>query len=192
MKLSHEQIQELLPEYLQASQDPIILTEIQAHMMQCQECRDTFRLLSELRCIEVPDPGDLFWNTLSQGMRARAREERTKRPGTIFTRKLLVPAAAAMMLLMLVFFIAYRGGKNTLYYDPLFRDPLEYSLLEYGSEYGYLSEKDIRPSPGKFPTSMEYRLDPTGYSYQGEFVSLNSEELASLDKALTNKKNKGG
>lgn len=188
MKLSHDQIRGLLPEYIRKSLPDDERFCFEEHLKRCDECSQTLCLLREIAEAEVPDPGELFWKTLPQKIRVIAKEQ----PAPGFFRQhfslRLLPFAPLLLLVMLIAAFAPLWKQRHLQYDPLFRDPLEYSLLEYGD----ISEKRIRLPRASLSVEEAELLEPPGSTYHREFVSLSSDELGRLYKTLSEKDPKGG
>ncbi|MBI5633606.1 MAG: hypothetical protein HZA15_09030 [Nitrospirae bacterium] len=188
MTLSHDEIRGLLPEYA-----GVLLTDdqkqcIEAHLEQCRECAEMLVLLKDLRDCEVADPGDIFWKTLPQKIRALSRDEHARRSAWRFSPARLLPLVPALLLIILAFFVFPFQVRQAPQRDPLFRDPLEYSLLELDD----ITEKQIRTREGGLTAEEAALLDATAPSYHSEFVTLSSDELSALFRTLQSKDHKGG
>lgn len=188
MTLSHDEIRGLLPEYAAT-----LLTDdqkqcIEAHLGQCTECAEILVLLKDLKDCDLPDPGDLFWKTLPQKIRALIRDEHTRRSVGRFSLLRLLPLAPALTLVIMAFFIFPLQDQQAPQRDPLFRDPLEYSLLELGD----ITEKQISNPKGALTAEEVALWDAVTPSYHSEFVALSSDELSALYRTLWSKDHKGG
>lgn len=180
MKLGHDEIREMLPEYLRDSLGSDVKSAFEAHLKGCKECRDEAVLIRGLLAVETPDPGDLYWKTLPRKVRLSAGEEKIRRfsPKSFFR---WLPAAATVALLFLIVF-TFVQKKEAPMRDPLFKDPLAASTLDLSD----ITEREITMSAERFeaeelPISIE---DLTDYSYHREFAYLNSKEMERLDEAL--------
>lgn len=79
MKLHHREIKESLPDYVRG-----ILTDerrgnIEEHLGSCEDCRSELTLLRELLEMEIPDPGELFWQSLPGQVRGALEQAKTTR-----------------------------------------------------------------------------------------------------------------
>jgi hypothetical protein len=192
MKLSHEEIKELFPEYLRGSVPEEIRNSIETHIKGCKECRDELSFISELVKVDVPDPGDLYWNTLPQKIKASAKKEKS----AIFSLKSLLakqlPVAATIAVLIFSVLI-FTKKKETPELDLYLKGPHTTAVLN--DDYiGNLNEEDISiitelPQVDEFPLYSENLM---GRSYYKEFASLNSEEMESLYEALKIEQKRGG
>jgi len=187
MKLSHDEIGNLLPEYHRGLLHLDEMRSVTEHLSNCAVCTDTLSLLRKFSEDRVPDPGDLFWNTLPVRIRVMSAEQ--KRPG-LFEKMLALslPVAAAVALAIIATIVLRPGDRMSQGYDPFFRDPLEYSLLEFED----FSERRIGP-PGEGLSAVEADLlEPADFSYHREFMSLSSTELGRLCRTLSEKDQEGG
>lgn len=189
MKLVHEEIKEILPDYLRSSLTEEIMADIKSHLKVCEECSSELSLVSELLKVDVPDAGELFWKTLPQKVRVVAGEERTTRfsLSSILFRPL--PVASVVIILVLLL-ITYARREEPAEYDPSFKNPFTTLALDYSD----VSENDISFITEHLIDEELYQQSDIfmEYSYYREFVYLNSEELDSLNKALKKEQNKGG
>jgi anti-sigma factor RsiW len=64
MSLDHEVIRTVLPDYMNNLLSNEMKKAVTEHLALCPECAAELRLLEELATVDVPDPGDLFWQTL--------------------------------------------------------------------------------------------------------------------------------
>lgn len=189
MKLVHEEIKEILPEYLRSSLPEEIMADIKSHLKVCEECRSELSLVSELLGVDVPDAGELFWKTLPQKVRGIAEDEK---PAGFSLSSLLfrpIPVASVVIVLVLLLII-YTRKQEPPEYDPFFKNPLTTTSLDYSD----VSENDISFITEHLIDEELYQQSDIfmEYSYYREFVYLNSEELDSLNKALKKEQNKGG
>lgn len=99
----HEEIKELLPDYLKGILPDEIRTEIERHIAGCPDCAHELAVISGLLEIEPPDPGPLFWDTLPQKIRAHADEAGRSRLRNWFLRP--VPIALTASFLAVSFFL---------------------------------------------------------------------------------------
>ncbi len=189
MKSGHEEIKEMLSDYLKGSLADKARNYVEAHLKDCQECRDELAFISWLVSVDVPDPGDLFWQTLPQMVRGAIEKERVDRfsPRRLLLRPLPVAAAIAALLL-LVFTYTKREEPPEL--DPFFNDPFTVAVLDYNG----INEGDIPLITGSSVSDELYLISEnfTGHSYYREFSSLGSKELEGLYEALKKEQLTGG
>jgi hypothetical protein len=182
MKSGHEEIMELLPEYLNGSLSGELGKEVRAHLEGCEECRNELSFLRAITESKVPDPGDLFWQSLPRRVRLTLKEKKKERfPSGFLVRRLPVAATIAVALLLTLFSLYPRKDK-TLVQDPFFSDPLTASV----SDYSDASEQDI-PLIAEEIRGHESYLLPENYlelSYHREFASLSFGEMESLYEVL--------
>lgn len=190
MRSGHEEIMEMLPEYLKGSLPGELGNEVQAHLEVCEECRNEVSFLREIVDSEVPDPGDLFWQSLPRRVRLTVEEKKKERfPLGFLVRRLPVAAAIAIVLLLTLIYI-YPNKDKASVQDPFFNDPLTASV----SDYSDASEKDI-PLIAEEITVDESYLPRENYmdlSYHKEFASLSSGEMESLYEVLKGEQQSGG
>ncbi len=164
--------------------------EVKNHLEGCPDCKAELLFISEMVEIDnVPDPGDLFWNTLPQKVRASVKEEKADRFSlkALFFRPL--PVAATVAALLIVIFI-YTKKVSTPEIDPFFKDPLMVSALDYNG----IAEKDIPFSTERLEVdelSLSFK-NYAGYGYHIDFASLSSKELDGLYEALKKEQKTGG
>ncbi|OGW31572.1 MAG: hypothetical protein A2X59_12130 [Nitrospirae bacterium GWC2_42_7] len=187
MSSVHDEIQELINIYLKGNESKEIKDKVESHLRECKECRDELAVISELRKVEVPDPGDLFWNTLPKKIRITAGEEK---PGRFSFKKLFfspLPFASVVMILMLLI-LSQTRNKNIN--EETFNDPLSASNMDYSD----LNEEDIPLFVNNLLLDENYSLheDISGNSYHSEFASLDAKELESFNDALKNEGLHGG
>ena len=190
MRLGHEKIMELLPEYLKGSLPGELGNEVQAHLEGCEECRNEVSFLREIVDSEVPGPGDLFWQNLPRRVRLTIEEKKKERfPLGFLVRGLPVGAAIAVALLLtLVSFSPFKDKASVQ--DPFFKDPLTASV----SDYSDVTEKDIPLISEEIAVDESY-LPRENYqepSYHREFALLSSGEMENLYKVLKEEHQSGG
>jgi hypothetical protein len=183
MGYSHDEIREMLPDYLDGRLEREAIDEIKAHLDGCAQCREEASLISELRDIGVPDPGDLFWNTLPQRISRSAVDSRRKR-GLFGWFLRPVPVMVSFLLILTVTFsyILLRP-EDTGDVDALFEDPLAYSSIEVND----ITEGDILYLLAQEIGSEDLEIYVEGYdpySYHMDIASLSSTELEGLFEAL--------
>ncbi len=98
MRFSHEDIKEKLPEYIRETHMP---DEVEAHLKECCECREEVSLLRELHDMPVPEPGDMFFETLPQRVRVSLKDKKK----SLFFR--LAPVFALIALVVTAGYIYY-------------------------------------------------------------------------------------
>lgn len=191
MRLEHDKIREMFPEYLRGSLSEEMRDKVKVHLKSCEECRGELSLISELVNIEIPNPGDLFYEILPQKVKTSVKEERVE----VFSLKALffrpLPFSVAIIVLfLLVFMYTYTKKKEIPELDLFFKDPFMAEVLDYS----YITEEDIPTITEQLPDDelYLYSVNFTGYSYHREFASLSSKELGSLYEALKEKQNTGG
>lgn len=180
MKSDHEGIKELLPEYLRGSLSGEVKEEVEFHVKDCHDCRDEMAFLTEAASVDVPDPGDLFWNTLPRKVKLIVQE---KKPG--FSLKFLfggLPVAAVAALLLLVLTYSPVNRKYLPARDFFFKDPLTASVRDYSD----ITEKDIPQLTAQLTDEEIYLPHENfmGHSHYREFASLSSREMEDLYEAL--------
>jgi len=192
MRSGHEEITELLPEHLKGSLPRELGNEVQAHLEGCEECRNEVSFLREIVESEVPDPGDLFWQSLPRRVRLTIEEKKKQRKRFLLGflgRRLPVAAAIALALLLTLTYI-YPFKDKASVQDPFFKDPLTASV----SDYSDATEKDI-PLIAEEITIDESYLPRENYlelSYHKEFASLSAGEMESLYEVLKEEHQSGG
>ncbi len=186
MKSDHEEIKEMLPEYLRGSLSEKLKKDVKAHLKKCQECKEDVSYLSELIKIDVPEPGDLFYKALPQRVKGTLKDEGERRFSlrSIFFRPIL--AATAAVFIAIIIFTFTRNGKIKEF-DPFFKDPFTISILDYSD----ISERDII-SKDLTIDERYINVDFMGYSYVREFAYLDSNEIDSLYEALKMEQKTGG
>lgn len=188
MSSVHEEIKELLHVYLKETESKEIKDKVESHLLECKECRDELAVISELLKVEVPDPGDLFWNTLPKKISITAEEVK---PGRFSFKKLFfspIPFASAVMVVLLLVFANMRN--NDIVEEVFNEDPLAVSVMDYSD----LQEEDIPLFGDKLLNDDNYSSyeDISGDSYHSEVASLDAEELEGLYNDLKNEGIQGG
>ncbi len=186
MKLNHEKIKEMLPEYLKGSLSEDLKKDVKAHLKKCDECKEDVSCLSELIKIDVPDPGDLFYKTLPQRVKGSLNDESERRFSlrSIFFKP--IPVAIAAAFIAIIIFTFTRNGKIKEF-DPFFKDPFTASVLDYSN----ISERDIFSKDMAIDERYIHE-DFMGYSYVREFAYLDSNEIDGLYEAFKKEQKIGG
>ncbi len=189
MKLDHDEIKEMLPEYLNESLTEEMRNAVEIHLRNCEKCRSELSFIKELIIADAPDPGDLFWEFLPQRVRVAVEEEKSNR----FSLKSLLfkqlPIAATIVALLVLIFSYEKSGDITEY-DPFFKDPFAAEVIDYS----VITENDIL-SITEYLADNELYLRSDNlmdYSYYREFASLNSRELDNLYETLKIEQQSGG
>lgn len=181
MKLSHNEIKEILPEYSKNSLTGKVRDVVESHLKECPDCSGELQLLAELAKTDVPDPGELFWKTLPKRVEAIAIREKA-RYFSIKSSWLRPPriAAAAAAIALMIFAVTYerKAPEN----NPFFQDPFTAEILDYDD----LTEKDIPIIQVQLTDDNLYTDlgDYMDYSYDDELALLSSTEMESLNDAL--------
>lgn len=162
MKLGHEEIKERLPEYIR---EGLIPDEVKAHLKTCKECRQEVSLLQALNEALVPEPGDMFFETLPQRVRMSLKEKKR----SIFFR--LAPAFALIALVVAIGYIYSVIPIPTTDEEIMFTDPFAFQAYDISD----LSEDDVPLISGAIEEDEIYLSDETGYLR--EFAYLSSEEM---------------
>jgi len=184
MKLSHNEIKEILPEYAKSSIGEETRSYVESHLKECPDCSGELQLLAELADKEVPDPGDLYWKTLPKKVEAALTGEKTR----YFSIKSLwfrmpraaAAAAAAAALILLIF--TFADKEKTPETSPFFKDPFTAEIVDYDD----LTETDIPIIQVQLTGDDFYGYlgEDMDYTYDNELASLNSTEMESLLEAL--------
>ena len=110
-------IKELLPLYAAEALDEAAAGLVQAHLSSCPDCQSELSLLQALASEPVPDPGQVFWNTMPARVFQAVQEQKTKRKGLDFSwlgATLRLPrwtwAAASLVVVFLVSWIIVISG----------------------------------------------------------------------------------
>ena len=192
MRYIHEEIKEFLPDYLNGFLSEEERNDIETHLKDCSDCKEEILFISEIRKVDVPDPGDLFWKTLPRKVRGESAQKKERKFSlSSFFRP--VPAFVTIMLFAVVIttsvFIVMERGMEL---DPFFEEPLAYSILDSNG----ISEDDMPAIIVEWSDdiTMEEEIveDYSLYSYHMEIAYLNQEEFESLFKALKSEERKEG
>jgi len=189
MRYTHDEVRGMLPDYLNGRLKKDAADEIGAHLDDCAECREEVSILSALKGMDIPDPGDLFWNALPQKIGKIA----TERKGRFFEwlfRPVPVMVSLLLLIMTLTFSYILLRTTDTNEIDPLFEDPLAYSSIEING----ITEDDVlyllaQEMEGEDLEIYIEEYDP--YSYHIDVASLSSAELQGLYEALQ-EQTKGG
>ncbi|MBI5640195.1 MAG: hypothetical protein HZA17_07215 [Nitrospirae bacterium] len=192
MRLTHEEIKGLLPEYAGASLSKEMMSDMQEHINGCEDCREELSLLAQLADEEVPDPGELFWKTLPKKVRLSAEEEKAARPSFWSYLFRPMPAASAVLvaLLVIVYMNTYTSVKNLdMAVDPYINE----SATEVVMNESDITEADMYQVTQQVigEELAEHPEDFQEYSYYREVAMMSSEEIDSFYEALK-KEEKGG
>ncbi len=186
MNSGHDDIRELLPEYLNGLLSGSARRRIEAHIEKCRDCRDEFSLLSDLTSTGVPDPGEDFWKALPHKATMHSRNRR--RRDRFHLKSLLLrplPAAAAAAALLFIVSFAYMIAKESPGSPPA-TAPTTTAAIDSGDVV-----TPIAGLPAGDDLEFELAALPKD-SYYEEIASLSAEELDSLYEALENEELKGG
>ncbi len=185
MKLGHEEIKNRLPDYSSGTLPEREKNEISSHLNDCPDCRAELSLIDELRKIEVPDPGNFFWQNLPSKVSIFSKERKNKFSWSrLFPKPVFVAASIILIIAAVLIFSKNRQEFSENYSDPLFSDPLsapvvDYSLLEdedmsEAVENIILDEDDLSVVPGI----------PYESSYQEDLAYLSSDDANLLSGKL--------
>ncbi len=177
MRFSHEDIKEKLPEYIR---EGLIPDEVKAHLRECKECSQEVSLLWTLNKASVPEPGDMFFETLPQKVKASLNE---KKKSVFFG---LAPAFALIALVVVAGYIYYMMKIPQEDEGFLFSDPFAPQVYDLSG----LNADDIPSIASAIKEDEIYFPEET--PFLREFASLSSEEMEDLYEALNIEKEKGG
>lgn len=188
MKSDHEGIKELLPEYLRDALPGEMKSKVASHVRGCRDCQDEMAFLTEIVSVEVPDPGDLFWQALPRKVKLAVGGRKQG-----FSLRYLfggLPAAAVAALLLFALISSPVKRKDMVTQDLIFTDPLTASVPDYGE----ITEKDIPQITSQLADDELYLPHENfmGHSYYREVASLSSREIDSLYEALEEEHRAGG
>ncbi|MEE9523528.1 MAG: zf-HC2 domain-containing protein [Thermodesulfovibrionales bacterium] len=189
MKMDHHEIRELLPDYLHGNTSAELTGLIQAHLDECRGCSEELRAISGISQLNVPDPGDLYWKTLPQRVRATVEEEtRDRLP---FYSAFLRPLTAVVAAVVIITFVyIFTSGKETMFFDPTYDDPFTEVYIDY-TELNDIAIPSI--SIELADNDLFMNGDMYGeYSFHYELTSLSSDELDILGKQLNEIQKIGG
>ncbi|GBD96181.1 MAG TPA: zf-HC2 domain-containing protein [Nitrospirae bacterium] len=192
MTYTHDRIKEMLPDYVNGLVSEKAGKDIETHLKECSGCAGEVSFISELIKVEVPDPGELYWKTLPQKMRAISTQRDEKRfsfssllrPAPVFATTLLI----AIVIISSVYIINTKSNGI----DFLFEDPLAFQAIDING----ISEEDLSAAIGETikenTTEIFYTEDFSPHSYFMEFASLNSWELEGIYEVLKGEQQTGG
>ncbi|MDH5201663.1 MAG: zf-HC2 domain-containing protein [Nitrospirota bacterium] len=194
MKLDHDRIKEMLPDYLKGSIPKEMRSEFETHLKDCENCRGELSFITEMMKVEVPEPGDLFWQMLPRRVKGIVEEEKAKRFSltSIFFRPLPIAATISVLLLLVITYTTTMQKKEIKEISEVepFSSPFSVAVVDYSD----ISEKDIPIIEERLDVNGEYLQ--TGnlleFSYYREFASLSSKEMESLYEVLNKEQRNGG
>jgi len=176
MKLNHEDIKEKLPEYIRAEAVP---DEVKTHFEKCIECSQEISLLQALNEATVPEPGNMFFETLPQKVRISLKKKKS------FLLR-MAPAFALIAVAVVTGFIYHVTSKPHLDNGFLFSDPFASQVYELSG----LSPDDLPSISDTIQYEEIYLSEETPFHW--EFAALSSEEMKDLNENLKIKKENGG
>lgn len=192
MRYTHEEIREMIPEYSNGFLTEERKQDIEVHLQECQDCSGDLALLAELRGLEVPDPGDLYWGTLPGKVIRLASGGRGRRV-KIMSLIRPIPAFLSVMILavaVLTSVLVIRG--RDLDTDPFFEEPLVYSELDLHG----VTEDEMPAVIGELPDDSTLEMyvfeESDDYSYHMDIAFLDQKEFESLYDALEHAERKEG
>ncbi len=192
MRYKHEEIKEKLPDYLNCILDESEIKEIEKHLNICDNCREEFSCISELKRVVLPDPGEFYWNNLPVRVSKHVTEGRKVSFFSIWLFRPVPAIVSALLITAVIITLIYTTYRGSTDGDILFNDPFVVSYLDLSD----VAEEDISTTIeediGDEIIRAYYSEDFPLYSYHVELTSLNSEELKNLYKVLNNKESKGG
>ncbi len=179
MRLNHEEIRGKLPEYLKESSLP---DEIKEHLKTCTECSEEVSLLKTFNQSQVPEPGDMFFETLPQKVKVSLREKK---------RNPLLKLAPVFTLIALVVISGYMlktviTGTQVIEEAMYSSDPLSTESYDLSG----LDPEDIPSISENIDDNDIYIADEP--SFIMEFVSLTAEEIGALYEVLNIENHNGG
>jgi hypothetical protein len=130
-------IKELLPLYAEEALDEAGKNLAEAHVESCADCRSELALLRTLAAEPVPDPGQVFWETMPGRVFRAVQEQQTKKKGwhLSWLRAPLLPrwswtAAALAVALLFSWVLVISGIRNGTedaaeYQEMALRDPAD-------------------------------------------------------------------
>ena len=187
----HDRIKEMLTDYVNGLVSEKARKDIEAHLKECSDCAGEVSFISELIKVEVPDPGELYWKTLPQKMRAISTQRDAKR----FSFSSLfrpAPAFATALLIAIVIISSFYINTKSAGIDFLFEDPLAFQAIDING----ISEEDMSAAIGETikenTTGIFYTEDFSPHSYFMEFASLSSMEMEGIYEVLEGEQQTGG
>ena len=192
MSYSHDEIKEMLPDYINGLVSNGTERVINAHLRECPDCTEEMTFISGLMQADLPEPGELYWKTLPQKVRAISSERDEK---GFFFSSLFRPApafAAAVLILIITIFSVYTIRTRPAGIDYLFEDPLAIAVVDISG----VSEEDILSVIGETiegnATEIFNTDDFSPHPYFMEFASLSSKELEGIYHVLEKEQQTGG
>lgn len=176
MRLNHEDIKERLPEYIKEAAIP---DEVKTHLGKCIECSQELSLLQALNKATVPEPGNMFFETLPQKVRISLKRKK----GFLLR---LAPAFALIAVAVAAGFIYHMTSEPHLDNGFLLSDPFASQVYELSG----LSPDDLPSISDTIQDEEIYLSEET--PFQWEFATLSSEEMKDLNENLKIKKENGG
>ncbi len=176
MRLNHEDIKERLPEYIKEAAIP---DEVKTHLGKCIECSQELSLLRALNKATVPEPGNMFFETLPQKVRISLKRKK----GFLLR---LAPAFALIVVAVAAGFIYHMTSEPHLDNGFLLSDPFASQVYDLS----YLEPEDIPSISETIHENELYITDES--SFIKEFASLRSEEMEDLYEALKIINSNGG
>ncbi len=179
MRLSHEAVKEKLPEYINEGTMP---DDIKEHLNTCTECSQEASILKVLLADQVPEPGNMFFETLPRKIRASLGE---KKKG-FFLR--LAPVFALIALVVIAGYMYKTMTTST----PVIDEDIYFSspFTDQTYDLSYLDPEDIPSISETIDENELYITDES--SFIKEFASLSSEEMEDLYEALKIVNSNGG
>lgn len=189
MKSMHDEVSDLLPEYVAGSLSDEVQGRVKRHLLDCGDCRETASLLSRVSSPDVPDPGEIFWKTLPVRVGNAVRDE--KRPWWSVRHLLFRPfaMAATAAAIFVVFFVLLKG-REAVEYEPILRYPYTEVVVDYSDPGIY----DIKRY-AELVIGEEFPVTPYGMvedSYHRELASLDPGQMEHFSEALLQEMKKGG
>ncbi|MBF0553335.1 MAG: zf-HC2 domain-containing protein [Nitrospirae bacterium] len=112
MKSTHDEITDMLHGYLHGTLTEETAALVKAHLLRCDECAGELFVVETLLKIEAPEPGDRYFNTLTNVVvnAARANVPKKSHLWEFFFRPIPITAAAASLCLIVYLVIVNWGG----------------------------------------------------------------------------------
>lgn len=189
MLLDHERVGTLLPDYLNGSLDPSLRAGVEAHLASCEDCAAERALVQEMMTLNVPDPGDLFWQTLPR--RVAAQAERPVPWWKTLLGSILRPAPIAVMTalflaVLLVPFATHFVGMPD-------QEDMLASVERIDIPKQQIQEIAGIVADGDQDLSGLFDTDENGFAdYQQAIAALSAEELDELVQELQKTGTSGG
>ncbi len=192
MKYTHDDIKDMMPDYLNGLITGPERNGFEAHIQECSDCGKELSFINELMKFEAPDPGELYWKSLpARVSRLAAREKKSIFRLKPFFRPVPAFLTAMILSVALISYVFINSGTD-FETDPFFEEPLAYSILDING----ILEEDIPVIIGELTDEslIDDNIidDNDSYSYHMEIAYLNGEEFESLFKALEDEEKKEG